>query len=56
MATSEEMAGHLESLANHYEQMSDILRDSEAGEAFSDADIQGEGNRMLWQTKYTETS
>lgn len=38
---SEEMASHLEALANHYEQMSSGLRDSEAGEVFSDDDLQG---------------
>ncbi|KAJ7581262.1 autophagy-related protein 17 [Mycena floridula] len=34
------MAGHLESLASHYDQMATALRDSEAGEAFSQEDIQ----------------
>lgn len=33
------MAGHLESLAAHYEQMSDALSHSEAGEEFSDEDL-----------------
>jgi autophagy-related protein 17 len=40
-STSTHMAGHLESLAGHYEQMASALRDSEAGEAFSDDDLQG---------------
>lgn len=38
---SEEMAKHLTSLAEHYDQMADALRDSEAGEIFGDEDIQG---------------
>lgn len=40
-ATSMEMAGHLESLATHYDQMASALRDSEAGEDFSEDDLQG---------------
>lgn len=35
------MAGHLESLAAHYDQMVNALRESEAGDAFSDDDLQG---------------
>jgi autophagy-related protein 17 len=35
------MAGHLESLASHYDQMAGALRESEAGEVFSDEDLQG---------------
>lgn len=35
------MAGHLESLAAHYDQMAGALRESEAGEAFSEEDLQG---------------
>ena len=38
---STQMAGHLESLASHYEQMAGALRESEAGEAFSEDDLQG---------------
>ncbi|THV03192.1 hypothetical protein K435DRAFT_748177 [Dendrothele bispora CBS 962.96] len=34
------MAGHLESLAAHYDQMAGALRDSESGEAFNEEDIQ----------------
>jgi hypothetical protein len=35
------MAGHLESLAAHYDQMAGTLRESEAGEEFTEDDIQG---------------
>lgn len=35
------MAGHLESLAAHYDQMVNALRESEAGDAFSEDDLQG---------------
>jgi autophagy-related protein 17 len=38
---STSMARHLESLAAHYDQMAGALRDSEAGEAFSEEDLQG---------------
>lgn len=38
---STHMANHLESLASHYEQMAGAMRDSEAGEAFSEDDLQG---------------
>ncbi|KAL0580950.1 Autophagy-related protein 17 [Marasmius crinis-equi] len=34
------MARHLESLASHYDQMATALHDSEAGEVFSDEDVQ----------------
>ncbi|KAJ4479988.1 autophagy-related protein 17 [Lentinula aciculospora] len=34
------MAGHLESLAAHYDQMGNALRESEAGDAFSEDDLQ----------------
>ncbi|KAG7089557.1 hypothetical protein E1B28_011229 [Marasmius oreades] len=34
------MARHLESLASHYDQMASALRDSEAGDVFSDEDVQ----------------
>ncbi|KAE9401499.1 hypothetical protein BT96DRAFT_964986 [Gymnopus androsaceus JB14] len=34
------MAGHLESLAAHYDQMVNALRESEAGDAFSEDDLQ----------------
>ncbi|KAF8223109.1 hypothetical protein L208DRAFT_1370346 [Tricholoma matsutake] len=36
---STSMAAHLESLASHYDQMATALRESEAGEEFSDEDI-----------------
>lgn len=35
------MAVHLESLASHYDQMAGALRESEAGETFSEEDLQG---------------
>lgn len=38
VATS--MAGLLESLASHYEQMDTALKDTEAGEIFSEEDLQ----------------
>ena len=38
---STSMAAHLESLASHYDQMAAALRESEAGEEFSDEDIHG---------------
>jgi autophagy-related protein 17 len=38
---STHMANHLESLASHYDQMAGALRESEAGEAFSEEDLQG---------------
>jgi autophagy-related protein 17 len=38
---STSMAIHLESLASHYDQMASALRESEAGEEFSDEDIHG---------------
>ena len=36
-----EMANQLEGLAEHFEKMEVALRESEAGEAFSEGDIQG---------------
>jgi autophagy-related protein 17 len=36
-----EMAHRLESLAEHFEKMEDALKDSEAGETFSEGDIHG---------------
>jgi autophagy-related protein 17 len=36
-----EMARHLESLTAHYDQMAAALKDSEAGEIFSEEDLQG---------------
>lgn len=39
---STHMASHLESLASHYDQMAETLKESEAGEAFSEEDIQGQ--------------
>lgn len=38
---STSMAAHLESLASHYDQMATALRESEAGEEFSEEDIHG---------------
>ena len=35
------MAVHLESLVSHYGQMAGALRDNEAGEVFSEEDMQG---------------
>ncbi|KAG9314846.1 hypothetical protein JVU11DRAFT_3942 [Chiua virens] len=39
-STTTEMAGHLESLASHYEQMADALHDSEAGTSHSEEEMQ----------------
>ena len=39
--TVSEMARHLESLAQHYDQMSRALQDTEQGEEFVEEDIQG---------------
>lgn len=36
-----DMARHLDSLTAHYDQMAVALRDSEAGEIFSEEDFQG---------------
>jgi autophagy-related protein 17 len=41
---STHMANHLESLAAHYDQMAGALRESEAGEVFSEDDLQGRFN------------
>src|ERR1700722_3194860 len=38
---SASMESHLESLAAHYDQMAGALRESEAGEIFSEEDLQG---------------
>ena len=38
---STDMAHHLESLTAHYDQMVVALKDSEAGETFSEEDLQG---------------
>lgn len=38
---STDMANHLSSLTRHYDQMVQALHESEAGEVFSEADIQG---------------
>ncbi|KAF5392168.1 hypothetical protein D9757_001415 [Collybiopsis confluens] len=35
------MAGHLESLTAHYDQMANALRESEAGDVFNEDDLQG---------------
>ena len=40
---SMEMARHLDSLTAHYDQMAVALKDSEAGEIFSEEDLQGTG-------------
>jgi autophagy-related protein 17 len=40
-SSSTTIARHLESLAGHYDQMAGALRESEAGEAFSEEDLQG---------------
>jgi autophagy-related protein 17 len=39
-STARLMAGHLETLAEHYGKMAAVLRDSEAGEIFSEEDLQ----------------
>lgn len=39
---STHMANHLESLASHYGQMAGAMQESEAGEAFSEDDLQSE--------------
>lgn len=41
MDVSIDMARHLESLATHYDQMAAALKDSEAGETYSEEDLQG---------------
>jgi autophagy-related protein 17 len=41
------MAHRLESLAAHYDQMAVALRESEAGEAFSQEDLQGATYQFL---------
>ena len=41
MDVSVDMAHRLESLAGHYDQMAAALKDSEAGESFSEEDLQG---------------
>jgi hypothetical protein len=41
---SSHMASHLESLASHYDQMAGALREGEAGEVFSEEDLQGRYN------------
>lgn len=41
MDVSIDMARHLESLAAHFDQMAAALKDSEAGETFSEEDLQG---------------
>lgn len=46
------MAAHLESLASHYDQMATALRESEAGEEFSDEDIHGVCDFLLY-TKFS---
>jgi autophagy-related protein 17 len=40
------MARHLDSLTAHYDQMAIALKDSEAGEIFSEEDLQG----VCWQS------
>lgn len=43
-----EMAHQLESLTEHFEKMEVAQRDSEAGERFSEDDIQGTRSRRLY--------
>jgi autophagy-related protein 17 len=45
---STDMANHLSSLTQHYDQMVQTLHESEAGEVFSEHDIQG-----LWEASDT---
>jgi autophagy-related protein 17 len=40
-ATSTTLAQHLESLAVHYDKISEALKDSEAGEPFEEEDLKG---------------
>lgn len=48
MDVSIDMARHLESLTAHYDQMAAALKDSEAGETFSEEDLQGKcGDRTF---------
>jgi autophagy-related protein 17 len=48
MDVSIDMARHLESLAAHYDQMATALKDSEAGEMYSEEDLQGKcGDRTF---------
>jgi len=45
------MARHLESLAAHFDQMAAALKDNEAGETFSEEDLQGEcGDKASWSS------
>jgi autophagy-related protein 17 len=48
---STHMASHLESLASHYDQMAGALRESEAGEVFSEEDLQGRCD-SLWTIEW----
>jgi autophagy-related protein 17 len=41
-ATTTALAEHLESLAVHYDKISEALKDSEAGEPFGEEDLQGQ--------------
>jgi autophagy-related protein 17 len=52
--TSELMARHLSSLTFHYEQMADALKVSEAGETFSEEDLQGTGTTNCAQCPIPE--
>jgi autophagy-related protein 17 len=47
-AASVNLANHLESLAAHYDQMARACSESEAGEAFSEEDLQG----MCWNPAF----
>ena len=40
-AASVDMANHLSSLTQHYEQMTQALHECQLGEQFSEADLQG---------------
>ena len=55
--TSTAMAGHLDSLTSHFDQMAAALRESEAGEVFSEDDLQGTVSLMfLCQVFITATN
>ncbi|KAJ7931431.1 hypothetical protein B0H13DRAFT_1857841 [Mycena leptocephala] len=48
------MARHLESLAAHYDQMAGALNESEAGEAFSEEDLQDELGEIMTEMLQTQ--
>lgn len=47
--TTTGMAGHLESLALHYDQMANALHDSEAGISHSEDEMQGRQIRLSFE-------